>query len=156
MAWYEVECRECGKKFDVQLYGKIKYREWKVEHGYWLCEDCKAKKREEAVKIAAEKSQELQLPELTGSEKQVKWALQIRLQAIKELKKQIEAQKALERINPEGKPEREEFLMKLGFEDILKNETKASWWIDNRYANFGIISIQRGKQVVNKLAEKNN
>ena len=28
----EVECTECGKKFDVQLYGKVKYREWKVEH----------------------------------------------------------------------------------------------------------------------------
>ena len=155
MAWYEVECTECGKKFDVQLYGKMKYREWKVEHYAWLCDECKAKKREEEVKKAIEKSKEMELPELVGSEKQVKWALQIRLQAIKEMEKQIEAQKALERLNPEGKPEREEYLMRLGFDDILKNETKASWWIDHRHTSFGVLAIQRGKKVVNELAAKN-
>jgi len=151
MAWYEVECTECGKKFDVQLYGKMKYREWKVEHYAWLCDECKAKKREEEARKAAEKSQEMQLPELIGSEKQVKWALQIRLQAIKEIEKQLEAYQALSSINPDGEPEQEEFLMKFGFEEMLK-EQKASWWIDNRYMSFGVIAIQRGKQVVNKLA----
>lgn len=155
MAWYEVECTECGKKFDVQLYGKMKYREWKVEHYAWLCDDCKAKKREEEARKAAEKSKEMELPELTGTEKQVSWALKIRLDAIKAMEKQIEAQKALERLNPEGKPEREEYLMRLGFDDILKNETKASWWIDNRHMSFGVIAIQRGKKVVNELAAKN-
>lgn len=70
------------------------------------------------------------------------------------MEKQIEAQKALERLNPEGKPEREEYLMRLGFDDILKNETKASWWIDNRHMSFGVIAIQRGKKVVNGLVKK--
>lgn len=153
MAWYEVQCSECKKEFRVQLYGKIKDREWRAEHWTWLCDDCKAKKREEEARKAAERSQEMQLPELVGSEKQVKWALQIRLQAIKEIEKQLEAYKALSSINPDGEPEQEEFLMKLGFEGIIKNEIKASWWIDNRYMGFGVISIQRGKQVVNKLAE---
>ncbi len=104
--------------------------------------NAKPKKRDEMIIKAVKESQEMKLPELTGSEKQIKWALQIRLQAIKEIEKQIKAQKALERLNPEGNPEREEFLMKLGFEDILKNETKASWWIENRYASFGVIAIQ--------------
>lgn len=154
MAWYKVQCSECGKEFDTQLYGKMKYRDWKVEHGYWLCDDCKARKREEEAKKAEEQSKAMELPELVGTEKQVKWALKIRLDAIKEMEKQIEAQKALERLNPEGKPEREEYLMRLGFDDILKNETKASWWIDNRYMSFGVIAIQRGKKVVNELVKK--
>ena len=154
MAWYEVECTECGKKFDVQLYGKMKYREWKVEHGYWLCDECKTKKREREVEKAIEKSKEMELPELVGSEKQVKWALQIRLQAIKEMEKQIEAEKAMERLNPEGNPSEIEFLMRLGFKDMLK-ETKASFWIDNRNMGWGALAIQRGKKVVSELAAKN-
>jgi len=90
MAWTKVECSECGKEFDVQLYGKMKYRDWKVEHGYWLCDGCKTKKREEEAKKAEEQSKAMELPELVGSEKQIKWALQIRLNAIKEMEKQIE------------------------------------------------------------------
>lgn len=154
MAWYEVKCNECGKEFRVQLMGKVRDREWKLEHWTWVCEECKTKKKEDEAQKAAEKSKEMQLPELVGSEKQIKWALQIRLQAIKEMEKQIEAQKALERLNPEGNPEREEYLMRLGFDDILKNETKASWWIDHRHTSFGVLAIQRGKKVVNELAAK--
>ena len=145
MAWYEVECTECGKKFDVQLYGKMKYREWKVEHYAWLCDECKAKKREEEVKKAIEKSKEMELPELVGSEKQVQWALKIRLDAIKNIEKQIEAEKALERLNPEGDPEKVEKLMRLGFAEMLK-ETKASWWIDNRYASWGELARRIGRK----------
>lgn len=142
MAWYEVQCSGCKKEFRVQLYGKVKDREWRAEHWTWLCDECKAKKREEEAKKAIEKSNEMKLPELVGSEKQVKWALQIRVKAIEEMEKQLEAVN-----DPQTK-----FLMKLGFEDILKNETKASWWIDNRGYGFGVTAIQRGKQVVNKLA----
>jgi len=152
MAWYNVKCDECGKEFRVQLVGKVKDREWKLEHWTWTCDECKAKKREEEAKKAMEKSNEMELPELVGSEKQIKWALQIRLEAIKEIEKQIKAQKALERLNPEGNPEREEYLMRLGFDDILKNEKKASWWIDNRGMGWGALAIRRGKKVVNELS----
>ena len=86
----------------------------------------------------------MELPELVGSEKQVQWAMKIRMQAVEEMKKQFEAVK-----DPQT-----EFLMKLGFEDMFK-ETKASFWIDNRNMGWGALAIQRGKKVVNELAAKN-
>ena len=154
MAWYKVQCSECGKEFDVKMYGKQKEIEWKLEHWNWLCDECKTKKREEEAKKAAEQSKSMELPELVGTEKQVQWALKIRLDAIKNIEKQIEAEKAMERLNPEGNPSEIEFLMRLGFKDMLK-ETKASFWIDNRNMGWGALAIQRGKKVVSELAAKN-
>ena len=100
MAWTKVECRDCKKEFEVQLYGKMKDRDYKVEHYYWLCDECKAEKREKELEEAKKKSREMKLPELTGSEKQVNWALKIRMEAIKAIEKQLEVYK----LNPEDKP----------------------------------------------------
>ena len=154
MAWYKVKCDECGMEFDVKMYGKVNEIEWKLEHWNWLCDGCKAKKKEEEAQKAAEKSKEMELPELVGTEKQVQWALKIRLDAIKNIEKQIEAEKALERLNPEGDPEKAEKLMRLGFAEMLK-ETKASWWIDNRNMCWGVLAIQRGKKYIEEQARKN-
>jgi len=154
MAWTKVECRACKREFEVQLYGPMRDREWKVEHYNWLCDDCKARQREEEARKAAEQSKAMELPELVGTEKQVKWALQIRLNAIKEIEKQIEVEKAVEGIDPDGKPDQIEILMRLGFAEMLK-ETKASWWIDNRGMGWGVIAIQRGKKCIEEQAAKN-
>jgi len=147
MAWYEEgakKAEEQSKAMELpELAGTEKQEKRALK--IWL---------EEEVKKAEEQSKAMELPELVGTEKQVKWALKIRLDAIKAMEKQIEAQKALERQNPKGEHEREKYLMILGFNDILKNETKASWWIDNRYMCFGVIAIQRGKKVVNELVKK--
>ncbi len=93
MAWTKVECRNCKSEFEVQLYGPIRDREWKVKHWNWLCEDCKAKQREEEAKEAAKKSQEMELPELIGSEKQIQWALKIRRTRV--AKESVEVKKHL-------------------------------------------------------------
>lgn len=148
MAWTEVECRECGMKFEVQMYGPHKDREWRVKNLYWLCGECKAKKREAEVKEAAQKSQEMELPELQGSEKQVQWALKIRLQAIKEMEKQIERDKNMADIDLDGDPEKAERLVRLGIQEVLK-ETRASWWIDRRGDDFGFIASKTGKKFQN-------
>lgn len=172
MAWTEVECRECGSKFDVQMYGPHKDREWRVEHLFWLCDECKTKKREEEAKKAAQESQEMELPELVGSEKQIQWALKIRLQAIKQIDETIEQGRNWFQIEQkrrfslyhgesqlktdnhkekeiENDPEKiEKMLMHLGKQEILK-ETKASWWIDNRNMDWGIIARERGKKFKN-------
>ena len=77
---YSVKCEKCGKEFMVELFGKHKDREWKLEHFSWKCEEChKAEKNEKA----AEKEKELELPELEGTEKQVAWARQIRIKSLK-------------------------------------------------------------------------
>jgi len=144
MAWTKVECRACKREFEVQLYGPMRDREWKVEHYNWLCDDCKARQREEEARKAAEQSKAMELPELVGTEKQIKWALQIRLNAINEIGKQIK-----EASDPEI-----ELFVKLGFAEMLK-ETKASWWIDNRGMGWGVIAIQRGKKCIEEQAAKN-
>jgi len=172
MAWTEVECRECGKRFDVQMYGPHKDREWRVKNLYWLCDECKAKKREEEAQEAAKKSSEMELPELVGSEKQIQWALKIRLQAIKHIDEIIDQGRNWFHIEqrrrfalhhgadqlkvdsqPNSEPESdfektEKLLMHLGKQEILK-ETKASWWIDNRNMDWGIIARERGKKLKN-------
>lgn len=144
MSLEKVKCSKCGKEFEVKMSGGANDVEWKKKHWTWLCEECKSKKMNEEMQKAVEQSQEMQLPELVGSEKQVQWAMKIRMQAVEEMKKQFEAVE-----DPQT-----EFLMKLGFEDMFK-EIKASWWIDNRNMGFGALAIQRGKKVVNELAAKN-
>lgn len=144
MAWTTVECGKCGKEFKVQMYGNLQYREWKIKNWNWLCEDCKAKQREEEAREAAKKSQEMELPELIGSEKQIQWALKIRLQAIDKLEKQIKLQVT----DPDV-----ELLIRLGMQEMLK-EQKASWWIDNRDAEWDVILVQMIEKVVNSQKTK--
>jgi hypothetical protein len=83
MAKYDVTY-SCGHSDTIQLYGPNKERTRKIE---WLerdglCPECyKAKMEQQAVK----KSNEMGLPELVGSEKQVAWAKKIRLDMIDRL-----------------------------------------------------------------------
>ena len=120
MAWYNVECEKCGEEFRVQLYGKIKDREWKIDNYTWICEDCKAKMAEEAAKVAKESG----LPELKGSAKQIAWAEQIRQGILNQKINQYRAafQKELD-------PENEEVKKAL---DAVRNKEWAPWWINHR------------------------
>jgi len=87
MAKYYVTCEECETEFRVDLVGKVKDREWKLENYTWVCDECKEKKRQEDNEKAAEEAKANGLPELQGSEKQVAWANTIRKQRIETLKK---------------------------------------------------------------------
>lgn len=75
MAKYTVT-HTCGHEVEYQLYGKHTERDRKIE---WLsgqeCPECRRKAEEEAAKEA---TAGIELPELEGSEKQVKWANVIR------------------------------------------------------------------------------
>lgn len=79
MAKYTVT-HTCGHEREYQLYGKIRERDGKMA---WLasqeCPECRRKAEEAAAKKATEG---MELPELEGSEKQVKWANTIRGQFI--------------------------------------------------------------------------
>jgi len=87
MAKYYVTCEECEGEFRVDLIGKVKDREWKLENFTWICDECKAKKRQEENEKAANEAKSNGLPELQGSEKQVAWANTIRRNRIESLKK---------------------------------------------------------------------
>ncbi len=67
----------CGHTEDKQLFGKIddrdKYLNWCKEHK--LCPECQ---RAEQTRKATEEASALNLAELTGSEKQIAWAITIR------------------------------------------------------------------------------
>lgn len=137
MAWNNVICADCGNEYRVQLYGKHTSRDWKVEHWNGVCEECLAKSRLEASEKAAAEAAETGLPALTGSEKQVNWALTIRARKIKEIeefladeKKFIEEEKSANALAEEDEAN---FLgWEKAFPEILKKET-AKFWIDNRF-----------------------
>ena len=79
MAKYNVT-HSCGHEHEYKLFGKTRERDGKMA---WLarqeCPECRRKAAEEAAKVATEG---MELPELEGSEKQVKWANTIRGQFI--------------------------------------------------------------------------
>ena len=81
--WTEIKFA-CGHTAEVQLYGSGESREWKARQmANDLCPDCKDKK-------AAEEAKEMGLPELEGSEKQVKWAENIRVEMLSDLSEHLE------------------------------------------------------------------
>lgn len=94
MAWYE-GTYSCGHEGKTNIVGPTKDRQWKADrHFEGLCPECYEKARQERIEKenadAKEKSAEMELPELTGTEKQVAWANTLRLKAIEECKKLIE------------------------------------------------------------------
>lgn len=138
----------CGHEGVVGIIGPIKDREWKKEKAFSkMCPECYAKylkeEREKTNKEAEEKSKEWELPELTGTEKQVSWANTLRIQFIDKIKD------GLKHINEYGldRYDREELRdqkislkkFKLFIQDIdilidyvLTNKTDSIFYIDNR------------------------
>lgn len=123
MAKYEVKM-SCGHTVEVQLYGKEADREKKIAwlEKYGMCTECqkadKAEKYAELTAQAAEKAVAENLPELTGTEKQINWALTIRAEKLAEVDsfkvkglKDVEAQ---------------------AIKNVLASNTEAKFWIDNR------------------------
>lgn len=88
MAQYKVNY-SCGHAGIVNLFGKCTEREQKIAwyEKQGLCPECYAREKEaarEALRNAAKaQAQELKLPELEGTEKQVNWAIVIRAQMLK-------------------------------------------------------------------------
>ena len=79
MAWY-YGIYSCGHEGRVNIIGKHSERQWKVDrHFEEICEECKAKNREEANRQATKKASEYEFPDLKGTEKQIAWANTIRI-----------------------------------------------------------------------------
>ena len=118
MAKYTVTCESCGSDMTVNLIGKHTTRQWKLENYTWKCDDCIEKERQEKLKIQLENDVKNKLPELTGSEKQVKWAVTIRQTILDKIELHLKEES-----------ETEEFKQKL---EIFKSQTSAKYLIDNR------------------------
>lgn len=151
MAKYDVEF-SCGHVEEMQLYGKHKDRErriaWYKEYG--LCKACY-----EAQQIAGieEFEAKYDLPQLDGTEKQVRWARKIRKDVIAEIKEKRAEQLEREKNNANWEKllveangrfktvdELKEFIdgcvqdWKKCVAEGLKTEKacQAKFWIDNR------------------------
>ncbi len=137
MPMYKVKCERCGKEFKTLLTGKNS--DWVAENGYHICQECKQKEIEQKAKEAAEKAKREGLPELSGSEKQIRWAEQIRQKLYEERDKTIEEVlkmiplTILEKLEFDSEAEEKEWRGKI--EEVLDeifNKNQASYWIDRR------------------------
>lgn len=103
----------CGHEGTVKISGgKAADREWKANRAFEHdCPECQKKAREEEIRVineeSASDSKKLRFPELEGSPKQIAWANTIRLKFY-------------------------DFCVERGIspDEVIDNETSASWWID--------------------------
>lgn len=126
MAWY-YGTYSCGHEGRVNIIGPVKDRQWKADrHFEKVCPDCwkieKQKKKDAEYERACEAAKEMDLPELRGTEKQIRWAMVIR-------QKFIENAEKYDCDNNEKKQQ----ALDETVEYYLTTKTKASWWIDNEF-----------------------
>lgn len=139
MAWYHITYA-CGHDDRVQIYGTNAHgeRERKAEwYGTILCPECERKARDEENRKHADWCAEHGCVNLEGSEKQVLWANSIRFQVLRGLEKAYA-----------GLPADDATVREKGAGIIrrLKEETRASWWIDNRFSGNFRTAIAIGKE----------
>ena len=122
----------CGHEGEIEVYGKADKRNYIVSMKERdLCPECYKKQQQE---ITIKETKESGFPELSGSEKQITWANQIRLNASKDLSdteknsRQLKLLKLIKRVPEETTIEEIEKEIKNYFE--TKNEAKE--YIDNR------------------------
>lgn len=119
----EIICTECGCKFTHRknCYNRdavTRYEEWAAEN-ITICPECyvKQKRAEERAALDAKTAEAnkaiegMTLSELTGSEKQIAWATDIRARAAATCKAAGGNDK---------------------FWELFNSKTEAKWWIDNR------------------------
>jgi hypothetical protein len=126
-------CEKCGKAYSRETYtaSAPKYAKefWRSVAGtaYGLCHECWEKKKQEEREAenmeAAKTAKEMEMPGLTGSEKQIAWANTIRVEKVKEMQGKIGRLKVKEKSKVKTIK---------AMEYIVSSNTNASWWIDNR------------------------
>lgn len=156
MAWY-YGTFSCGHEGRVNIIGSIKEREWKKENAFSkMCPECYEKylqqERERKQLEAEEKAKEMELPDITGTPKQVAWANTLRQEFIDKVNKIDENElKKYERLSGElhGLKESE---VKCIIDYMLLNKIDAKYWIENRGKVIQLIVTER-KNVI-KTEEK--
>lgn len=162
MAWY-YGTFSCGHEGRVNVIGPMKDREWKVEYKFQgLCPECYQKYKEEEKerrnKEAQEKTKEMELPELSGTEKQVVWATTLRINTVERITEEIESlsEKNHEKIrlyddNTKIMTNKEELLEALDYGCLKHLESR--FWIDNRQASYDTMILLL-KEYYKKLEEE--
>ena len=140
MAKYNITF-SCGHEGWVTITGPRKQREW-ILHSKEsnICPDCYKKQRQQKInqenQESLELTKEMELPLLTGTEKQVAWATTLRIQAIKKMETLIEKLelKMKDTQEPKTKGKMQQVLDNIynSYSYALNHFTTASFWIDNR------------------------
>ena len=143
MAQYSVT-RACGHEEIVNLIGKHKLREWRLQNvePNKLCSSCYhaelARQREKATSEAVEAAKAMELPVLAGTEKQIAWAETIRQEVM------LRAEGFLH----DNITDEERGNLMSGLDELQKIES-ARWWIDHRDINLrelGKLLIKTAKE----------
>ena len=125
MAKYQITYK-CGCTSTIQLFGKIADRHKRLEYLATIkCPECYQAECYEAAKAKSSG-----LPELNGTEKQVRWATQIRASLLDDMHKH-EAQIDTMPRTDEDKAKMHEIFS--NFYDVILSHTDSAFWIDNRY-----------------------
>jgi len=142
MAKYEIT-HECGHTETVVLFGKNSDRERRIA---WLesnpCRDCLRKMEQDR---ATTQQEEFGLPDLTGSEKQIVWAITIRARKVTEFSETMEKvynHRDTILANREKYPNYTDAVIQESIEKIQRANTAMEWlyatktdskfWIENR------------------------
>lgn len=131
-------CKTCGEKFTWSKEcnnreSANKAEEWALKN-VEKCPACQCKEKIEIENKKAQKiAEELKLPKLEGSDKQIAWANTIRTQFLENYKEI----KSSSQKRPKNKKICEIF------EDVINKETTAKFWIDNRYCNIEDLTINK-------------
>ena len=153
MAQYDV-WHSCGHMEHVSLFGKMTERDRAMTRmEQQECHECYVARRTAEAQADAEREA---LPTLTGTEKQVAWALSIRQTALASLDQAFIAHTAsvLRRfgvLTPEELPDEQRAQYASGMGKIqasvaaLKRQTEARYWIDRRHLSGREWALEAGK-----------
>jgi hypothetical protein len=124
---YTVKCGTCRKPFVVQMFDSHEKNLFMVDNRKWFCEACKKEYFKKQAADLTEEHKSLGFPALSGTQKQISWAVKIR----SELINKVDYLRQSLTFNSEE----DKSLSDQAFEMFLREwqEIKdAKWWIDNR------------------------
>lgn len=133
-------CKYCGGTFyRIKDFPSRKsaddWEAW-VANNITVCNACAEKRRREEREKenadAAQESESIGLPQLTGSVKQIAWATTIRMKFVQQIRVQMETVE--KRLNEPDASDRAKKMLRAMKSDvtILLSHTAAAWWIENR------------------------
>lgn len=142
-------CSICGKPFEVTAYRSNRasaneFESW-AESAITTCRDCERAAQDQAVR---EHAVELGLPALTGSEKQIKWAMSIRGEFLRD----VERWAAIFGDDLEGADK-----FKAQVKLVIDAKTASRWWIDLKVQHgcADTTTVESAIEKSNKTDDKN-
>lgn len=132
-------CSKCGKTFEVTAYRRncaaaAEFEAWAAA-AITTCRDCDRIEKDQTVKA---KAAELGLPGLTGSDKQINWAMTIRDEFLADVQRWTARY---------GDDAASADMFRRQIKIILDAKTAAKWWIDLKTQNVCVDVAAVGKTI---------